>query len=397
MSSCATRRHIQEIHCAKVLHDRSLVEKIARARHLRYHLKAMCSKITTRVAAFALCVCLVISTGFPLSASVNLAQADELSDAQATLASAESQLSAVASEYNSIQARVAEVESKINETTSKAQEAQAAMLEGQKELGRVMVSSYKNEATSSLVNVFLGSDSIESFIRNVTYYSSIEQQKAAQIAEQKKLNDDFSAVLSDLDTQMNEQEELAAQAKQKKDEAEQIVASASAKVSSIESERARVAALQEQANSLQSKPKPSTSSNTSTSKNWNTKPSGNDASGSDAPSAAASGGWRTGVASAYGGSSDGNTPNPGTTATGARCDDNSMGVAVPMSWADYRSYYGRSVEIKYGNRTVIATVNDCGGFGKYGRDLDLQPGVFKALGFSTCQAWGARTITYRFL
>ena len=118
---------------------------------------------------------------------------------------------------------------------------------------------------------------------------------------------------------------------------------------------------------------------------------------SNSNSGSVSAGWKTGVASAYGGSSDASTPNPGTTATGAICNDSSMGVAVPMSWPNYRSYLGRAVEIKYGGRTVIATVNDCGSMGGGSRALDLQPGVFKAFGFSTCQAWGVRTVSYRFL
>ena len=37
------------------------------------------------------------------------------------------------------------------------------------------------------------------------------------------------------------------------------------------------------------------------------------------------------------------------------------------------------------------------GMGGGSRALDLQPGVFKAFGFSTCQAWGVRTVSYRFL
>ena len=363
----------------------------------------MCTKFTTRIAAFALCVCLVLSMCVPLLPR-NYAKADELSDARAALSAAEAQLSTVASEYNAIQSRIAEVESQINETTAKAEDAQAELLEGQKELGKVLVSSYKNEATSSLVNVFLASDSMESFIRNVTYYSSIEQQKAEQIAEQKKRSEQFNSVLEELDQQKNEQEQLAAQAQEKKDQAEQIVASASSKVSSIESERARIEALQQQANSLKEQERPQAS----ISQNWNTGNSGSSSSGSSSNSGGSSSsgsdvtaptgsGWHTGIASAYGGSSDKTTPNPGTTATGAICNDTSMGVAVPMAWPNYRSYLGRKVEIKYNGRTVIATVNDCGNMGGGSRSLDLQPGVFKAFGFNTCQAWGLRTVSYRFL
>lgn len=108
-------------------------------------------------------------------------------------------------------------------------------------------------------------------------------------------------------------------------------------------------------------------------------------------------GWMSGVASAYGGESDPSTPNPGTTATGALCDDWSMGVAVPMAMSGYRSLFGMSVEISYGGRSVIAVVNDCGYMGAGARALDLQPGVWKALGFSSCNDWGLRTVSYRFL
>lgn len=108
-------------------------------------------------------------------------------------------------------------------------------------------------------------------------------------------------------------------------------------------------------------------------------------------------GWRTGVASAYGGWSDPSTGAVSGTATGDVCDDWSMGVAVPMAWPDYRSYFGRQVEISYDGQSVVATVNDCGYMGGGSRSLDLQPGVFKAFGFSDCDSWGLRTVSYRFL
>lgn len=107
-------------------------------------------------------------------------------------------------------------------------------------------------------------------------------------------------------------------------------------------------------------------------------------------------GWRVGLASAYGGSSDPYTPNPGTTATGALCNDWTVGVAVPMAWGP-APYYGRKVEISYNGQSFIATVNDCGGMNNGERALDLQPGVFKAFGFKTCDEWGVRTVRYRFL
>ncbi len=189
-----------------------------------------------------------------------------------------------------------------------------------------------------------------------------------------------------------------------------MVSDASAKVSSIKKNGTGSAggpASTGSGNAEERRGKQQAASNASQpNSNWNTNtdrnPSANTNSSSsnnssNSNSGSVSAGWKTGVASAYGGSSDASTPNPGTTATVTMCNDSSMGVAVPMSWPNYRSYLGRAVEIKYGGKTVIATVNDCGSMGGGSRALDLQPGVFKAFGLSTCQAWGVRTVSYRFL
>ena len=303
------------------------------------------------------------------------------------------------------------LDSQINETTQKVQDAQQKMLEGRETLSGSILSQYKGDGSLSLVNIVLSSEDISEFTKNLTYYSSIQEDQAQKVAEQEQLRDTFSSALGELDTQRDEQQKLIDEAEQKKSQAEKVVSDASAKVSSIKEEQAQaqLAALQAQAAEMQKKEegKQQAASNASQpNSNWNTNndrnPSANTKSSSsnnssNTNSGSVSAGWKTGVASAYGGSSDASTPNPGTTATGAICNDSSMGVAVPMSWPNYRSYLGRAVEIKYGGKTVIATVNDCGSMGGGSRALDLQPGVFKAFGFSTCQAWGVRTVSYRFL
>ncbi|MDR3053399.1 MAG: hypothetical protein LBU48_06025 [Coriobacteriales bacterium] len=98
------------------------------------------------------------------------------------------------------------------------------------------------------------------------------------------------------------------------------------------------------------------------------------------------GDWITGLASAY-------DVDAGTsTATGATVTSSSMGVAVPAEW---RYLLGSSVEISYNGMTVTAIINDTGGFLRYGRDLDLQPGVWRAFGFSDQNDWGVRTVKWR--
>ncbi len=342
------------------------------------------------------------------------AYADDLSDAQASLDAASKQLDSITQEYKDIESNIAALESQMQETTSKVMSAQSAMLKGQNVLGDAVKASYKSEGNSSLVSVFLMSEDLGDFLKNITYYSAIQQDQAELVDEQKDLRNQFTAALSELEGQKRQQDGMKKQAAAKKTEAEKVVSEASAKVSSIESERARIAELQAKAAQMEQQKKqqevtPDPGWNTNTDEdssnndgdsndsdsggNSNSGDSGNGGGSAIEPSE----GWQTGVASAYGGSSDPYTPNPGRTATGAVCDDDSMGVAVPMVWSNYWQYYGHAVEISYGGRSVIATINDCGYMGGGSRSLDLQPGVFKALGFSTCQAWGVRTVSYRIL
>lgn len=374
----------------------------------------MATRVHKALTAVPVSLALALSVALPATGAVREAHADELSDAQATLSQASAELDSLNKEYDALQAQLSGLDSQISETTQKVQDAQQKMLEGRETLSDSILSQYKGDGSLSLVNIVLSSEDISEFTKNLTYYSSIQEDQAQKVAEQEQLRDTFSSALNELDTQRDEQQKLIDEAEQKKSQAEKVVSDASSKVSSIKEEQAQaqLAALQAQAAEMQKKEeaKQQASSNASQpNSNWNTNtdrnPSANTNSSSNSNSSnssnsnsgSVSAGWKTGAASAYGGSGDASTPNPGTTATGAICNDSSMGVAVPMSWPNYRSYLGRAVEIKYGGKTVIATVNDCGYMGGGSRALDLQPGVFKAFGFSTCQAWGVRTVSYRFL
>lgn len=377
----------------------------------------MATRVHKALTAVPVSLALALSMALPATGAVREAHADELSDAQATLSQASAELDSLNKEYDALQAQLSGLDSQISETTQKVQDAQQKMLEGRETLSDSILSQYKGDGSLSLVNIVLSSEDISEFTKNLTYYSSIQEDQAQKVAEQEQLRDTFSSALNELDTQRDEQQKLIDEAEQKKSQAEKVVSDASSKVSSIKEEQAQaqLAALQAQAAEMQKKEeaKQQASSNASQpNSNWNTNTdrnpsantnssssnnSNNSSNSSNSNSGSVSAGWKTGAASAYGGSSDASTPNPGTTATGAICNDSSMGVAVPMSWPNYRSYLGRAVEIKYGGKTVIATVNDCGYMGGGSRALDLQPGVFKAFGFSTCQAWGVRTVSYRFL
>ena len=102
-------------------------------------------------------------------------------------------------------------------------------------------------------------------------------------------------------------------------------------------------------------------------------------------------GWQQGSASAYTlACNDGYD----ATASGVLLTENSMTVAVPASRTDL---LGRTVEIYYNGLTVTAKVTDTGGFAPLCRDLDLAGGVWRALGASSTEEWGVRTVSYRFL
>lgn len=340
------------------------------------------------------------------------AWAVDVETARTSLDAAERQMQEIVAEHDDLLKQVEQSQEQIDETTDLALEAQNAMLEGRDTLGKLAANEYRNDSLGALVTMVFSSQSFSDFLRNIDYATAIMESTSEEIEAQKERKEAFESALDDLNRQRDEQQERLDAVQAKKDEAQKVVDQANSVLVDAESEEAaRVQALAEQAAKLEAE---KSEEQIQVSEDWNTseredsvvsepsasQPSGGSASqgGSSQPGGSVDvSGWSTGVASAYGGSSDPNTPNPGTTATGAICDDGSMGVAIPTSWPNYASYLGRAVEISYGGVTVIATVNDVGSMGGGSRSLDLQPGVFKALGFSTCQEWGVRTVSYRFL
>lgn len=372
------------------------------------------------------------------------AHADSVADAQSQLSSAEAQMSSIVEEYNATKSQADELQAQIDETTQTAADAQAAVLEGREELSKDAVAHYRSNESSQLLTLLLSADSVNELFENMHYIESIMQDTADKISEQKARVEAYNDALDELNSQRDQLQSQLDTLGNQRSEAQSVVDTATANLQNAQGEEAaRLAALQQQAESV-ADASTDGSSNVAISSNWNTgdhDEAGSDDSGSssgsssqagdqgssnggssnansnsnansgssgsnsgssnssknDSSSSESSTGWKKGLASAYGGSTDPTTPNPGYTATGAICNDSSMGVAVPMSLPGYRSLLGRSVEIKYNGKTVIATINDCGNMGGGSRSLDLQPGVFKALGYSSCQAWGVRTVQYRIL
>lgn len=289
-----------------------------------------------------------------------VASADELDDTIGEAESLAGEIEKIGGELDASKARIAELNGKI----AAGQERQGE-LRGY--LAKHVRETYKAGGSVNLLALALSSDSISQFAEMARYAQSISDMYgdvlAEQEDEQERLESEYAEIVAAKDGQERKLDDL----KSKKAELDGKVA----RLKKEKSDAAMKAAADAESAS---------SAAAATAKAFDS----GDTSG-----------WLSGTASAYGGSSD---PGCGTrTATGAAVSDWSMGVAVPMSMPGYRSYLGRQVEISYGGKSVIATVNDCGGMGGGSRVLDLQPGVFKALGASTCNGWGLRTVKYRFL
>lgn len=335
-----------------------------------------------------------------------VAHADEVDEAQAALDEAEARMSSIVQEYDALAEQAAGLQARIDDTASEALAAQNAVLEGRRALGQSVVYEYRGGSVSLVLELVFSSTSFDDFLRNIFYLNSITQYQADEVLAQKERVSAFQSLLSELNVQKADYDSKVSELEQKQAEAEQVIEAARVRLDSAQVEQsARLAALEQQRAEMAnasassgtggegSQESPTTTDReevvppaTPVTPDPNPTPPSDDGSG-----------WQSGAASAYGGSTDPYTPNPGRTATGDVCDDNSMGVAIPMSWPNYRSYYGRTVEISYNGMTVLATVNDCGGLLGGARSLDLQPGVWKAFGFSSCSDWGVRTVSYRFL
>lgn len=392
-------RHYPDIHHSSRMKER-ILSKAIRIVHI-----SISSLLTVLLAVFL----------FPFGAQSAYATGSTMNidDAQAAFDSSEEalqyakeRLKSITDEFDQLSSEIDQLQSQIDELSVQVLDAQEAMLEGRTSLSNTVIQDYRNGSTSALLGVLLGSTDWVTFTRNVDYVGDIIDHQTEEIATQKELKDQFTASSEKLTVQKNEQEAKLQELNQKREEASSVVDQAAAE---LQENSAELENLRKQASSFIWKGKEGTpyvdpDANTTdrdpvvSDKQPVIPDTGNNNNGGNGNTSSDQG-WKTGIASAYGGSSDPNTPNPGTTANGSVCNDTSTGVAIPLAWGDaeWARLKGRTVEIKYNGMTVYGVVNDRGGMGGGSRALDLQPGIFKAFGYSTCMAWGLRTVSYRFL
>lgn len=361
-----------------------------------------------------------------------LAQGDVVDEAIVLLNAAESQMAQINEEYEALSASINDLQEQIDEAAAGIVESQQAVLDGQKALTLTATNEYKSSTASLWLSILLGSQSLGDFLRNVEYYDAIMDHQATSVEEHQQKVDTFKESAAKLDALKDEEVAALERLEQVRAEAEIVVANAEKTLENARAEEAaRVEALRQQAIMMSSQENQASSQNELVPEDSGTQNPENqadqtiednesasdmgdvddslykdDTSLSGIPSDGAEvtdtitdssvqdSGWSTGWATAYGATG---IFNGAPTAGGGICNDESMGVAIPMSWPNYSSYYGRTIEISYGGRTVYATINDCGEMAGGAVSLDLQPGVYKALGFATEYEWGKREVSYRIL
>lgn len=302
-------------------------------------------------AASALIIYLMFSSVLLITA-VPEARADELSDTK-------SELDLQLARLDELTAKVDSLQSEIDGKAASAMDLEDDINKKRELVGEMTVFFYKNP-TASLVEYLLSSEDMGQMVARAELLFDYTDDIARQAAQEQRMCDELQAEIDSVSAQKDEQATAL-------EELESIVTELEAKKERLEEEqRVKLTAGQTFTTDF------------------------------------SSGEWRTCTASAYGGYGDASIADNQCTATGAAVTESSMGVAVPMGMSGYRSLFGKKVEISYNGKSVIATVNDCGGMHGGGpggeRELDLQPGVFKALGGAdNCNEWGLRAVKWRVL
>lgn len=279
--------------------------------------------------------------------------------------------------YNTAVARATELQDQIDANEARLAQIEEELPAKKDAAAKSLRVSYKMQAGSGdLIQLLLSSEDFNEVISTLQYLEKITSHNNAAVEDLAQATDELEQVQSALASQKAQVDSEVQSALASLTEANDARDQYEAQMAAQQAAQVRQAAAQQQATEQQgaSGSDSATKSDSSASQDVETD-----------------GEWMCGLASAY--DVDNNTGGTAT-ASGAILTSDSVTVAVPAS-----QYYllGRTVEIRYGGKTITATVTDTGGFASYGRVLDLAGGCWKAFGFSSCYDWGVRAVKYRFL
>ena len=273
--------------------------------------------------------------------------------------------------YNTAVAHATELQDQIDANEARLAQIEEELPAKKDAAAKSLRVSYKMQAGSGdLIQLLLSSEDFNEVISTLQYLEKITSHNNAAVEDLAQATDELEQVQSALASQKAQVDSEVQSALASLTEANDARDQYEAQVAAQQAAQVRQAAAQQQGASSGDSAKSDSSAN---------------------QDVETDGEWMCGLASAY--DVDNNTGGTAT-ASGAILTSDSVTVAVPAS-----QYYllGRTVEIRYGGKTITATVTDTGGFASYGRVLDLAGGCWKAFGFSSCYDWGVRAVQYRFL
>ncbi len=294
--------------------------------------------------------------------------------------------------YNTAVAHANELQEQINANETRLAQIEEELPAKKDAAAKSLRVSYKMQAGSGdLIQLLLSSEDFNEVISTLQYLEKITSHNNAAVEDLAQATDELEQVQSALASQKAQVDSEVQSALASLTEANDARDQYEAQMAAQQAAQVRQAAAQQQGAEQQGAGQQSTEQQGAEQQGASGGDSATKSDSSASQDVETDGEWMCGLASGY--DVDNNTGGSAT-ASGAILTSDSVTVAVPAS---QRYLLGRTVEIRYGGKTITATVTDTGGFASYGRVLDLAGGCWKAFGFSSCYDWGVRAVQYRFL
>lgn len=349
-----------------------------------------------RHAAVAAITAALVASSVPVAA---FAEDTDLESLQNAAIAAGEQYDQAQQELDSLQQQIDDNEARIEEIEDQLPELKA-------NASNAIATSYKiHQDQNSLLALLLSADTFNDFITQLAYLNHIVGNATNDMNDLVAAQQELTQKQAELSQQKTDEEAKVQAAKDAYDSAnaaieaakEKAMENAAAQEAAYEAQQAQgqqdatVTEIQEatQESSSDSSsasadtPAQDTSSQTQrqdTPSQSSSSNSSSSASSSSSSSSASAADYTYVEASMYG---EGDGLMYGTTASGDTLTPTSMGVAMKTM------PLGTIIEITYNGRTVTAVVNDRGPYSG-NRQIDMQPAVASALGFS-----GVGTVGYR--
>lgn len=349
-----------------------------------------------RHAAVAAITAALVASSVPVAA---FAEDTDLESLQNAAIAAGEQYDQAQQELDSLQQQIDENEARIEEIEDQLPELKA-------NASNAIATSYKiHQDQNSLLALLLSADTFNDFITQLAYLNHIVGNATNDMNDLVAAQQELTQKQAELSQQKTDEEAKVQAAKDAYDSANAVIEAAKEKA--MENAAAQEAAYEAQQaqgqqdatmTEIQEATQESSSDSSSASADTQAQDTSSQTQRQDTPSQSSSSNSSSSASSSSSSSSasaadytyveasmygEGDGLMYGTTASGDTLTPTSMGVAMKTM------PLGTIIEITYNGRTVTAVVNDRGPYSG-NRQIDMQPAVASALGFS-----GVGTVGYR--